>query len=57
MTVEEDSEDMLMEIMDGKKRQRINAKMGISGDFRELSMEGLENDISAATHKVADRTQ
>lgn len=57
MTVEEDSEDMLMEIMDGKKRQRINAERGISGDSKKLSMEGLENDISAATHKVADRAQ
>ncbi|KAA3464780.1 reverse transcriptase [Gossypium australe] len=46
-------EDLPVEFIDGKKRQRINSEAGNTGENK--SMLELENEISAANVKLADR--
>ncbi|KAA3459399.1 nucleolin-like [Gossypium australe] len=48
----EDLEDVPVEFVEGKKRQRL-----IMGDIRGLPEGALEENISAATNKVADLAQ
>ncbi|MFQ6623647.1 hypothetical protein Gotur_003348 [Gossypium turneri] len=50
-------EDMPVEFVDGKKRQRFNLEVGGSDNRRGLLGGGLENAISAATTEQADRAQ
>ncbi|KAA3478644.1 hypothetical protein EPI10_012427 [Gossypium australe] len=48
-------EDLPIDLVDGKKRQRVNSKEGKSGEIR--GMVELQTEISAANVKLADRRQ
>ncbi|KAA3489870.1 hypothetical protein EPI10_033430 [Gossypium australe] len=48
-------ENLPMGLVDGKKRQRVNAEEENTGGRR--SMLEIENEISVANYKLADRTQ
>ncbi|MBA0551868.1 hypothetical protein Golob_022727 [Gossypium lobatum] len=50
-------EDMPVEFVDGKKTQRFNLEVGGSDNRRGLLDGGLENAISTAATKLADRVQ
>ncbi|KAA3464259.1 nucleolin-like [Gossypium australe] len=51
----DEMEDLSMDLVDGKKRQRVNLEVGITGERR--SMLELDNEISAVNDKLTYRTQ
>ncbi|MBA0800028.1 hypothetical protein Gohar_010497 [Gossypium harknessii] len=52
--IEEELEDIPVEFVDGKKRQRFNSERKPLVDLKGLSEGDIENNILAATQKVAD---
>ncbi|KAA3459242.1 hypothetical protein EPI10_013751 [Gossypium australe] len=48
-------EDLSIDLVDGKKRQRVNSKEGKSGEIRGVVE--FQTEISAANVKLADRRQ
>ncbi|KAA3465053.1 hypothetical protein EPI10_000258 [Gossypium australe] len=54
---EANSEDIFIEFVDGKKRQRYNIEGDGSDNNKRVLEEGFKNALSATAIKLADRAQ
>ncbi|KAH1075468.1 hypothetical protein J1N35_027796 [Gossypium stocksii] len=55
--IEEELENLPVEFLDRKKRQRFTSEKKVMGEFQSLVDGTIDNNLSAATQKVAGRDQ